>query len=120
METRRRLTLLLTFVFVDVLGFSLILPLLPYYAETFGATPAILSQSQTANDTDFVKTRQQSASATGFQVGLEEGEGDDGVHGTETIGYVAMDQGIGTWSGMKYEATTVSGIDDTTGGNSRS
>jgi DHA1 family tetracycline resistance protein-like MFS transporter len=26
-------------VFIDLLGFSLILPLLPYYADTFGATP---------------------------------------------------------------------------------
>jgi DHA1 family tetracycline resistance protein-like MFS transporter len=29
-------------VFVDLLGFSLILPLLPYYAEKFGATPAVI------------------------------------------------------------------------------
>jgi len=28
-------------VFVDLLGFSLILPLLPYYAETFGANPTV-------------------------------------------------------------------------------
>ena len=28
-------------VFVDLLGFSLILPLLPYFAKTFGATPLI-------------------------------------------------------------------------------
>jgi DHA1 family tetracycline resistance protein-like MFS transporter len=30
---------LLAVVFVDLLGFSLILPLLPFYAETFGASP---------------------------------------------------------------------------------
>ncbi|MBC7250890.1 MAG: MFS transporter [Anaerolineae bacterium] len=35
---KRELPLLFLFVFVDVLGFSLILPLLPYYAATFGAT----------------------------------------------------------------------------------
>jgi DHA1 family tetracycline resistance protein-like MFS transporter len=29
-------------VFVDLLGFSLILPLLPYYAEKFGATPVVI------------------------------------------------------------------------------
>jgi DHA1 family tetracycline resistance protein-like MFS transporter len=29
-------------VFVDLLGFSLILPLLPYYAEKFGASPAVI------------------------------------------------------------------------------
>jgi DHA1 family tetracycline resistance protein-like MFS transporter len=29
-------------VFVDLLGFGLILPLLPYYAETFGASPLVI------------------------------------------------------------------------------
>jgi MFS transporter, DHA1 family, tetracycline resistance protein len=29
-------------VFVDLLGFSLILPLLPYYAQKFGASPAVI------------------------------------------------------------------------------
>ena len=38
MQNRRLLTLFLI-VFIDLLGFSLILPLLPFYAETFGATP---------------------------------------------------------------------------------
>lgn len=33
----QRLTIIFLIVFVDLLGFSLILPLLPYYAETFGA-----------------------------------------------------------------------------------
>ena len=36
---KSRLTILFVIVFIDLLGFSLILPLLPYYAETFGATP---------------------------------------------------------------------------------
>lgn len=35
---KRSLALLFAFVFVDVLGFSLILPLLPYYASSFGAS----------------------------------------------------------------------------------
>jgi MFS transporter, DHA1 family, tetracycline resistance protein len=36
-----RLLIIFLIVFVDLLGFSLILPLLPYYAETFGADPFI-------------------------------------------------------------------------------
>lgn len=36
---KSRLTILFIIVFIDLLGFSLILPLLPFYAETFGATP---------------------------------------------------------------------------------
>jgi len=35
---RKLLTSILRVVFIDLLGFSLILPLLPYYAETFNAS----------------------------------------------------------------------------------
>lgn len=35
---KKRLFSILLVVFIDLLGFSLILPLLPYYAETFGAS----------------------------------------------------------------------------------
>ena len=37
-----RLFTIFIIVFVDLLGFSLILPLLPYYAETYSATPIIV------------------------------------------------------------------------------
>jgi DHA1 family tetracycline resistance protein-like MFS transporter len=39
----RRLAIIATIVFVDLLGFSLILPLLPYYADTFGASQIAVS-----------------------------------------------------------------------------
>lgn len=48
-NNRRALTLLFLFVFVDVLGFSLILPLLPYYAATFGATAEVVGLLLGAN-----------------------------------------------------------------------
>jgi DHA1 family tetracycline resistance protein-like MFS transporter len=35
----RKLITLFLIVFIDLLGFSIILPLLPFYAETFDATP---------------------------------------------------------------------------------
>ena len=41
-KMRRELILILLFVFIDVLGFSLILPLLPFYADTFGASPTLV------------------------------------------------------------------------------
>ena len=37
MKNRQLFSIILV-VFIDLLGFSLILPLLPYYAETFGAS----------------------------------------------------------------------------------
>ncbi|MGQ9467732.1 MAG: MFS transporter [Anaerolineae bacterium] len=48
-NNRSVLTLLFLFVFVDVLGFSLILPLLPYYAATFGATAEVVGLVLGAN-----------------------------------------------------------------------
>jgi len=36
------LGLIFAFVFIDLLGYSLFLPLLPYYAETLGATPILV------------------------------------------------------------------------------
>jgi DHA1 family tetracycline resistance protein-like MFS transporter len=39
---KKQLLLILVYVFIDVLGFSLILPLLPFYAATFDATPAVV------------------------------------------------------------------------------
>jgi len=44
-----RLALILGFVFIDMLGFSLILPLLPFYGESFGATPAVVGLLLGAN-----------------------------------------------------------------------
>jgi MFS transporter, DHA1 family, tetracycline resistance protein len=41
MKTARLVNIFIV-VFVDLLGFSLILPLLPYYAAKFGATPAVI------------------------------------------------------------------------------
>jgi DHA1 family tetracycline resistance protein-like MFS transporter len=41
MEKRRLLTVFII-VFIDLLGFGLILPLLPYYADRFGATPFVV------------------------------------------------------------------------------
>ena len=41
MKTARLINIFIV-VFVDLLGFSLILPLLPYYAQSFGASPAVI------------------------------------------------------------------------------
>jgi DHA1 family tetracycline resistance protein-like MFS transporter len=39
---RRRLTLIIGFVFIELLGYSLFLPLLPYYAGSLGAAPELI------------------------------------------------------------------------------
>jgi DHA1 family tetracycline resistance protein-like MFS transporter len=40
--TRSRLANIFLIVFIDMLGFGLILPLLPFYAEMYGATPFVV------------------------------------------------------------------------------
>ena len=40
--SRSRLANIFVIVFIDMLGFGLILPLLPFYAEQYGATPFIV------------------------------------------------------------------------------
>jgi DHA1 family tetracycline resistance protein-like MFS transporter len=41
-DLNQRLAIVIGYVFIDLLGFSLILPLLPYLAETFQATPLVI------------------------------------------------------------------------------
>ena len=46
---RKQLILIFGFVFLDLLGYSLILPLLPYYADAFGATVTMVGLLGTSN-----------------------------------------------------------------------
>jgi DHA1 family tetracycline resistance protein-like MFS transporter len=39
---KRRLALIIGFVFIELLGYSLFLPLLPFYAGTLGASPSLI------------------------------------------------------------------------------
>ena len=69
----------------------------------FSEIPVVLSQVQTANDPSFVKTRQRDANRTRFQVALEGEEADTNPHGTETIGYLAIETGAGKWGQINFE-----------------
>lgn len=46
---KKRLALILGFVFIDMLGYSLFLPLLPFYADQFNATPTVIGLMVAAN-----------------------------------------------------------------------
>jgi DHA1 family tetracycline resistance protein-like MFS transporter len=48
-QTKRRLSLVFGFVLIDLLGYSLILPLLPYYADTFNASLFMVGLLGTSN-----------------------------------------------------------------------
>ena len=60
------------------------------FSNTFATNPATFSQSQTINGVQAVITRQRNATRAGFEVRLQEEEGNDNWHLVETIGYVAV------------------------------
>ena len=61
----------------------------------FDAAPAVLSQVQTYNGSDWVTTRIDERTATRFKFGLQEEEAlNNGSHVYERVGWLAMDPGI--------------------------
>ncbi|MEB3218554.1 MAG: hypothetical protein VKN72_20280 [Nostocales cyanobacterium 94392] len=71
----------------------------------FDHNPVVMSQIQTFNGTDFVRTRQDNITQNGFLVGMEEEEANQNSgHTNETIGYMAISGGSGNWSGLNYTA----------------
>lgn len=75
------------------------------FAADFDLTPAILSQVQTNNGRQFVRTRQKSSSVDGFQLTMEEEEAlKDSGHKTETIGWLAIEPSSGSWNSLDYQA----------------
>ena len=74
----------------------------------FADAPAVFSQVQSENDASFVGTRQQNASAGSFEVAMEEEESSGTGHGSETIGWVAIEVSSGTWSEHSYQSGVTS------------
>jgi hypothetical protein len=82
--------------------------------QSFTSTPVILTQVQTYNDAGAVVTRQRAASAAGFQVKVQEEEGNDGYHAHESVGYIAIESGPGVIGGTPFEASvTPNAVTDT-------
>ena len=48
-DDRKALMMVILFVFVDILGFSIILPLLPYYCDIFHASPSAIGCLMSSN-----------------------------------------------------------------------
>ncbi len=71
----------------------------------FADTPVILSQVQTNQESDFVRTRQNQANIDGFKLSMEE---EDALkasgHANETVGWLAIDSGQGNWGELEYQA----------------
>jgi subtilisin family serine protease len=74
------------------------------FSSSMTGAPVVVTQVQTERDRDWVKTRQLPPTATGFKTALEEEEASSRQHGTETVGWMAMEAGDGSWSGRPYVA----------------
>ena len=75
------------------------------FSNDFIDTPVVLSQVQSNNDSEFVRTRQRNADLDGFSVTMEEEEAlKNSGHGAETIGWLAIESGSGDWDGLNYQA----------------
>ena len=75
------------------------------FNANFADAPVVLSQVQTNFESDFVRTRQKPATVDGFSLSMEE---EDALkasgHESETVGWLAMNAGQGTWGELEYQA----------------
>jgi len=75
--------------------------------RSFGYTftnPVVFPAIQTFNDpSNGAKVRIKSVTTTDFTFGMEDEGNDTTAHGTETIGYIAIEIGTGTIIGVPYE-----------------
>ena len=77
----------------------------------FNHTPTVLSQVQTIHGSDWVTTRTKDASADGFQLAMQEEEAlNGGEHVSETIGWLALEQGIASDGDTLLQGGTTSRI----------
>ncbi|MEL6927302.1 MAG: CAP domain-containing protein [Cyanobacteria bacterium J06600_6] len=75
------------------------------FQNDFVTAPAVMSQVQTKNGGQFVRTRQDKASIDGFELAMEEEEAlKNSGHASETIGWLAIETGYGSWDGMNFRA----------------
>jgi PKD repeat protein len=72
--------------------------------QTYDATPVILSQIMTENDTDAVTGRLKKIKRNSFKYVMQEQESTKKLHGSpEIVGYIAWEPGKGEISGLKFE-----------------
>lgn len=76
------------------------------FETSFSATPLVIAHTMTNNDPSAVVERVRNINGSSFQMQLNEEEVADGVHATETIGYIAIDQGSATSGDTVLNAVT--------------
>ncbi len=70
-----------------------------------GTTPTVLTTVASNDGTSYTDSDPYNISGTGFDLQLEEAESQDGTHGLESVGWIAIEPGNGTDSGSATNAT---------------
>ncbi|MEM7721075.1 MAG: Hint domain-containing protein [Pseudomonadota bacterium] len=79
------------------------------FSAGFTDPPVVLTSVMSENDTTTVDSDPSNITASGFDLTLQEEENQDGVHGAETIGWIAIEAGGDATSGT---ANAVGGVDE--------
>ncbi|MEC8474026.1 MAG: S8 family serine peptidase [Planctomycetota bacterium] len=74
------------------------------FGTTFSTSPLIISQVMTNNDSAAVTERIRNITTEDFQIQLNEEEAADRLHGTEKVGFIAIDTGIATSGNISLNA----------------
>ena len=70
----------------------------------FASKPVAFSQITTDNDPSSASTRMRFLHNNEIEIKIQEEEGADGIHGAETVGFVAIDRGLGTSGDLNFTA----------------
>ena len=77
------------------------------FAQSFPASPVVLVQCASENESVAVAPRLRNVTANGFEVRLQEEEAADGLHAEEALHYIALSPGAGNESDWKAEAASL-------------
>jgi len=80
------------------------------FARPFAVAPVVVAQIATFVDREAATTRIRNVTRTGFDVRLQEEEGNDGVHAFENVHWIAVEPGVGSFLGRPMEVKRVSGV----------
>jgi PKD repeat protein len=74
------------------------------FSSSFTSTPTLLTGVASDNDPAACITRTRNLGTGSFQIKVQEEEAADGVHSSETVAWIAIEQGTGTNNSVAFEA----------------
>lgn len=80
------------------------------FTTLFPGTPVVVLGAPTAGDAAGFAARIRNVSATGFEYQIDEWDYLDGVHGQETLNYLAIEPGTHTIGGQTWKAGRTTGV----------